>query len=311
MDCHRAWSGSAATNVQVFGTIIGKPFVCQDNPGCCFSAPDSGRGNSDPGPPLGHAFGARRRGIRLRGQLLLQDVSPYKAAYNVTLKLPGTCVAYALIMAVFGQTAAALHAGVILVNLATAVLVFVMARRICGEAAGVVAAGTYALLSIVPETLGLAAHATHFVVLPALAGVVLLQNLDARTSSARIFSAGLLIGLAVLMKQTGAAFGLFAASWILWREFSSGQKQWSRLAARLAGLALGGLLPFFLTGFHNRPRRRLSSILALDVPVCRPARYDFHRGTWNPMDVLQPRLAVHGGPRIMECSGFGFDSAFG
>jgi hypothetical protein len=183
------------------------------------------------------------------GQLLLQDISPYKAAYNVTLKLPGTCVAYALIMAVFGQTAAALHAGVILVNLATAVLVFVMARRICGEAAGVVAAGTYALLSIVPETLGLAAHATHFVVLPALAGVVLLQNLDARTSSARIFSAGLLIGLAVLMKQTGAAFGLFAASWILWREFSSGQKQWSRLAARLAGLALGGLLPFFLTGF--------------------------------------------------------------
>ena len=95
------------------------------------------------------------------GQLLLQDVSPYKAAYNVALKLPGTSVAYALIMAVFGQTVTAIHAGVILVNLATAVLVFVLARRICGEAAGVVAAGTYALLSIVPETLGLAAHATH------------------------------------------------------------------------------------------------------------------------------------------------------
>jgi len=45
------------------------------------------------------------------GQLLLQGVSPYQAAYNVTLKLPGTCVAYALIMAVFGQTASALHAG--------------------------------------------------------------------------------------------------------------------------------------------------------------------------------------------------------
>ena len=99
------------------------------------------------------------------GQLLLQDVSPYKAAYNVTLKLPGTCAAYALIMAVFGQTATALHAGVILVNLASAMLVFVLARRIYGDAAGVVAAGTYALLSIVPETVGLAAHATHFVML--------------------------------------------------------------------------------------------------------------------------------------------------
>ncbi|MGA2788011.1 MAG: glycosyltransferase family 39 protein, partial [Verrucomicrobiota bacterium] len=181
------------------------------------------------------------------GQLLLQGVSPYKAAYNVMLKLPGTCVAYALIMALLGQTAVALHAGVILVNLASAMLVFVLARRIYGDAAGVVAAGTYALLSIVPETLGLAAHATHFVMLPVLAGVGLIQNLDDRTPAARIFFAGLLVGLAALMKQTGAAFGLFSAGWILWCELASGQKLWRRLAARLAWLALGGVLPFILT----------------------------------------------------------------
>jgi len=181
------------------------------------------------------------------GQLLLQDISPYKAAYNVTLKLPGTCVAYALIMAVFGQTAAALHAGVILVNLASTMLVFVLARRIYGDAAGVVAAGTYALLSIVPETVGLAAHATHFVMLPVLAGVVLLQKLDARTSGGRIFFAGLLFGLAILMKQTGAVFGLFAAVWIFGREFPCNPRSWRRLAARLAWLALGGVLPFILT----------------------------------------------------------------
>jgi hypothetical protein len=183
------------------------------------------------------------------GQLLLQGVSPYQAAYNVTLKLPGTCVAYALLMAAFGQTAAALHSGVILVNLATAMLVFVLARRLYGDAAGVVAAGTYALLSIVPDTMGLAAHATHFVMLPALAGIVLLQNLDDRTRSARFFFAGLLIGLAVLMKQTGAAFGFFAAGWILWCELSGGQRPWRRLAKRLGWLALGGVLPFILLCF--------------------------------------------------------------
>jgi len=183
------------------------------------------------------------------GQLLLQGVSPYQAAYNVTLKFPGTCAAYALIMAVFGQTAAALHAGVILVNLASAMLVFVLARRIYGDAAGVVAAGTYVLLSIVPDIFGLAAHATHFVMLLALAGVVLLQYPDDRTSAARIFSAGLLIGLAVLMKQTGAAFGLFAAGWILWCGLLGGQRRWRRLAARLGWLALGGVLPFILMCF--------------------------------------------------------------
>ena len=183
------------------------------------------------------------------GQLLLQHVSPYKAAYNVALKLPGTCVAYALIMAALGQTPAALHFGVILVNLASAILIFVLARCIYGDAGGVVAAGTFALLAMVPATLGLAAHATHFVMLPALAGIVLLQTLDDHTPAARIFSAGLLIGLAVLMKQTGAAFGLFAASWVGYREFSSSQAEWRRLATRLAWLALGGLLPLILTCF--------------------------------------------------------------
>ena len=120
-------------------------------------------------------------------QLLLQGVSPYEHAYNVALKLPGTCVVYALIMAVLGQTIAAIHTGVIFVNLASTVLVFILARRICGDAAGVVGAGTFALLSLVPTTLGLAAHATHFVVLPVLAGVLLLQDLDGDTPSVRIF----------------------------------------------------------------------------------------------------------------------------
>lgn len=181
------------------------------------------------------------------GQMLLQGLSPYKEAYNVTLKLPGTCVAYALIMEAFGQTTVGIHAGLILVNLTTVVLVFLLMRRMGGDGAGVVAAGIYALLSISPPTLGLAAHATHFVLLPALAGIFLLQNLDEHTSAARIFFAGLLLGLAFLMKQTGAAFGLFAAGWTVWCECSLKNRSWNRLAARLGCLTAGGLLPFILT----------------------------------------------------------------
>src|SRR5580704_5397303 len=50
------------------------------------------------------------------GQLLLQGASPYEHAYTVMLKLPGTWVVYAFIMAVFGQTATAIHVGVIAIN---------------------------------------------------------------------------------------------------------------------------------------------------------------------------------------------------
>ena len=70
------------------------------------------------------------------GQLLLQGSSPFQHAYNVNLKFPGTTLAYALIMALFGQTTAAIHAGVILINLATAALTFVLARRIFGNTGG-------------------------------------------------------------------------------------------------------------------------------------------------------------------------------
>src|SRR5215469_9624668 len=105
------------------------------------------------------------------GQLMMHGVSIYKEAYNDALKLPGTDAAYALAMVLFGQTTAAIHVAVILVTLATAVLVFLMVRRICGDGAGVVAAGAYAMLSVSPPSFGLAAHATHFVMLPAIAGI--------------------------------------------------------------------------------------------------------------------------------------------
>jgi hypothetical protein len=179
------------------------------------------------------------------GQLILQGVPPYQAVYS--MKWPGIFAAYALIMGTFGQTPVGIHVGLILVTLASAGFVFLLTRRICGDLAAVVAGGTYALLSISPATLGLAAHATHFVMLFALGGIVLLQKLDDQTPPARVFFAGLLLGLAVLMKQSGVAFGLFGVAWIVWCEFSPKSRDWRRLAIRLGCLSLGGLLPIILT----------------------------------------------------------------
>jgi hypothetical protein len=176
-------------------------------------------------------------------QLLSQGVSPYEGAYCTMLKLPGTFICYALSMAVFGQTPWGIHLGLVLVNLATAVLLFVMARRIVGDAGGVVAAGAFGLLSIVPDTLALAAHATHFVMLPALGGILLLQRLDGNTRLSRIFLAGFLMGLAFWMKQSGALFGFFAAAWILYCEWTAAARSASRAAKRMALFALGALLP--------------------------------------------------------------------
>jgi Dolichyl-phosphate-mannose-protein mannosyltransferase len=192
------------------------------------------------------------------GQLMLHGVPPYREAY--AMKLPGTYAAYALIMAVFGQSASGIHLGLALVNAASIILMFLLGRRLLGEASGVTAAVAFALLSLSPSVMGLAAHATHFVVLAALGGILFLlracgeevqsprskvqsQGAEVQgpksnvqslrydvqsqepssltfhvsrfTLHAPLLVAGLLFGLAFLMKQHGLFFGLFGAVYLL------------------------------------------------------------------------------------------------
>ena len=102
------------------------------------------------------------------GQLMLQGIPPYKLAYN--MKLPGMYGAFAMIMAVFGQSISGVHFGLLIANAATIVLIFLLARRIFDSYSAVFAAGAYAILTLQKETLALSGHATHFVALPAVGG---------------------------------------------------------------------------------------------------------------------------------------------
>src|SRR5579872_3134598 len=88
------------------------------------------------------------------GQLLLQGIPPYELAYN--MKFPGTYLAYAAIMSVFGQTPAGIHLGVLLMTTATALMLFWLGKKMLDETAGAVAAGSYAILAASPSMLGLA-----------------------------------------------------------------------------------------------------------------------------------------------------------
>src|SRR5437762_8992383 len=62
------------------------------------------------------------------GQLVLQGVPPYKEAYN--MKLPGTYAVYAVLMAVFGQMPSGIHFGLMLVNAACVMMVFLLGRKL-------------------------------------------------------------------------------------------------------------------------------------------------------------------------------------
>jgi hypothetical protein len=148
------------------------------------------------------------------GQLILQGDAPYRDAYN--MKLPGTYLAYAVSMAIFGQTPTGIHLGLALVNAATIWLMFLLGKRILDTASGVVAAVAYGLMSLSPDVLGLAGHATHYVVLPAVGGILLLLRAVETRALKFHFAAGLLFGLAFVMKQHGVFFGLFGGIYLIW-----------------------------------------------------------------------------------------------
>jgi hypothetical protein len=179
------------------------------------------------------------------GQLMLEGVPPYQLAYN--MKFPGIYAAYSVILAIFGQSAAGIHCGVLVLTAATTFLVYLLAARLLGGLAGAVAGTAYALLSTSPSVLGISGHANHFVVFPALAGLLLLLQALEKGKRWLFVMSGMLFGLAFLMKQHGLFFLLFAALYLLLHELRSNRVNAGVLAIKEGCLVLGALAPLLLT----------------------------------------------------------------
>ena len=178
------------------------------------------------------------------GQLLLHGVPPYKLFYS--MKFPGIYAAYAAIMAVFGQTTIGIHIGFMLVNAATIVLIYLLAKRLLSPTAGVAASAAYALLSFGKGVLGTQAHATHFVVFAALAATLLLLRAIDTRRWLTLLGSGVLYGVAILIKQHGALFVLFGLSYLAWDCFTR-RDAWFRKVRDLAIFLCGVSLPLALT----------------------------------------------------------------
>ena len=179
------------------------------------------------------------------GQLVLQGIPPYELAYN--MKLPGTYYAYALGMAVFGQNIAGIHLTLLMVNSLTIVFVFLLGKQLFGVTAGLAAGATYGIMSVSPAVLGLAAHATHFVVLFAVPGTWLLWTAAESGRQRAVFFSGLLLGLAFLMKQQGICFGMFGVVFLVWRAVWTGTFVSAGFLKQILCFGLGLVLPFGLT----------------------------------------------------------------
>jgi hypothetical protein len=179
------------------------------------------------------------------GQLILQGIPPYLISYN--MKLPGIYAAYAFIMFVFGQTVEGIHLGFLLINGATTILVFLLVKRLYESYTAIIASVSFAILSVSPSILGTSAHASHFVLLPALGGILLLLKAIDSNKLKHLFWSGILLGISFLMKQPGIFFVIFGFLYLLFSLLRL-QKAPSGLMMRQGSIfLLGAIIPFVLT----------------------------------------------------------------
>ena len=151
------------------------------------------------------------------GQLMLQGIPPYKLAFN--MKFPGTYAMYALIMALFGETPAGIHFGVAIMTTLTALMLYWLGKRMLDPTAGVVAATTYAVLAANTALFGLAGHATHFAAFFATAGLCLMWKTREAARWQTAGAAGVMCGMATLMKQHAAVIAVWAFGVFAWEYF--------------------------------------------------------------------------------------------
>jgi hypothetical protein len=174
------------------------------------------------------------------GQLMLQGVPPYQLAYN--MKMPGIYAAYALILAIFGQTQSGIHFGIIIINTATIVLIFLLTKKLFGNIAALAAGAFFAITSL-SNTLQLTANAENFVLLFAIPAILLLWKYQENKKIIMLISSGLLLGTAFMMKQHAFAFILFGYMFLLCQKPFNLKK----IASSIIIFSFCAVLPFLIT----------------------------------------------------------------
>lgn len=180
------------------------------------------------------------------GQLILQCMPLYEHLYS--MKLPGIYAAYSALILLFGHSHKAIHLGLLLINTATIIVIFLLAKRLINSLTAIIAAACFAVLSIGPSVQGIFANAEHFVILPALSGALLLLKALDEDTPRLMFYSGLLFGLAFLMKQHGALFIAFGGLY-LFTDLSFNSSAGNR-RSKIHGFllfCLGAIAPYGLT----------------------------------------------------------------
>lgn len=141
------------------------------------------------------------------GKLFLEGKVPYKDFYEQ--KFPGIFYFYGLMIFLFGETVRGMHSGFIFINVATIILIYLTARKLFSPIAGIIAATTFAFVSLTPGLSGFTVQSEHGVALFTSIGLFFYALSYKSKASYYYFLMGIAFGCAFMVKTSGMFFVLW------------------------------------------------------------------------------------------------------
>ena len=161
------------------------------------------------------------------GKIILDVAVPFKDIGSQ--RLPGVFYSYALMVAIFGYTLKSLHIGFIVINIISAIIIFLIGRRLFNNAAAIACALCWALLSMNMGISGFTVQSEHLVAFFALLGIYLLIIYFDKKSYFLIALSGLFFSFAFEVKQTSFFLGLFAGILLVGKQFFEKDRDYKRI----------------------------------------------------------------------------------
>lgn len=175
------------------------------------------------------------------GKIILDGAIPFKDIGSQ--RLPGVFYSYALMVAIFGYTLKSLHLGFIILNMISALLIFLIGRRMLSNMAAVACALCWALLSMNLAISGFTIQSEHIVALFLLAGIYFLLRFFDHKSMLMIILSGFFFSLAFEVKQTSFFMGLFAGLMLVGKQFFEKDRQWKTIILSALYFSLAVIIP--------------------------------------------------------------------
>jgi len=181
------------------------------------------------------------------GNIILDGAIPFKDIGSQ--RLPGVFYSYAVMVAIFGYTLKSLHIGFIILNIISAIIIFLIGRRLFNNSAAIACALCWALLSMNMGISGFTIQSEHIVALFALSGIYFLIKYFDNKSYYLIALSGLFFSFAFEVKQTSFFLGLFAGILLVGKQFFEKDRDFKRIILSVLIFSAAVIIPVALDLF--------------------------------------------------------------